>query len=91
MKTISIQRDEITDEFDTPEKFSDDIMELLFDGYSVEGESVTGQAISYLQTHIKTKGWRFANWDFENILSQAGFLITTGTNSRNQTCMVVYL
>jgi len=89
MKTII--RDENTDEFNLTEDFSDGILNLLHDRYNVNGESVTGQAMSYLQKEIKGKGWKFKNYEFEYILIDAGFSVSMGTNSRNQKCVVVYL
>ena len=75
----------------TKERLIDDILDTLNETYMVNGQQVTGQAISYTRTMIQKKGWRIAasRHDFEIFVTRLGFACSIGRNFRGQKTLVV--
>lgn len=84
----------------TPEilqKLTDDLLAHLAqrgESYTLNtGEKVKGQAASFLQSEMRSLGWRNLGSlsDFEAECENAGFRVLGGRNRRGQPCRVVTL
>jgi hypothetical protein len=70
--------------------FSDAVLESLTSQFAVNGASVEGEAISYLSTKLRERGFVVgAVYEFEKKLASAGFVIVVGRNRRGQAARVV--
>ncbi len=70
------------------DKFTDDVLTLLWEDYTVDGQVVKGQAFSYLATELRGMGWKNLT-GLEDDLKAAGFVVVAGLNKRNQDTRVV--
>ena len=81
-----------------------DQLDSFTDPYTVRGEAVRGQSISYLHQQLRrrrsrtrpsTGGHTFSNlgtlYEFQLTLEERGFTVAEGRNSRNQRTTVVYI
>ena len=75
------------------QKFRRDVMSMLWEPYTVNGQEIKGQSISYVQKEMRGLRWRNLGnlYDFGVLLKEQGFRVQYGTNSRNQKTEVVYL
>lgn len=75
----------------TNEKLTDAILDLLGETYTVNGQPVQGQAISFLHSSLRDKGWRNLGGlgDFESLVESLGFRVVEGRNRRGGKARVV--
>lgn len=75
------------------EKFVDDVLSVLLEPCTVNGESVQGNSISHLMSEMKFKGWKgFGNLnDFRDTLEFQGFRVVDGKGRRGTKMNVVCL
>lgn len=73
--------------------FTTTVRNLLRENYTVNGNSVRGQAVSYLRMLLRDEGfYRLGSClaDFERMLRQEGFDVEEGKNRRGQRAVVVF-
>ena len=78
----------------TRENLTTDILDQLYCTYTVDGETVQGQSVSFVKANLGCKsGRRWKNLgnlnDFEDLCREIGFRVVEGRNLRNQKARVV--